>query len=354
MLPKTDKVLNPISPTLCFNNRKNDKNGFCLVKILKNKTKLFVEYIKFKLNNNVIINSKLVRCFNFWSNCNPQEIWFYPIFKNYLNYLKKQKRVINVYSVFGKRVFSWDNPNNVKIFFNGENLDFYTEYYDHCLNDVDLSIGFEAQIPSENYAYLPLWILYYFHPNSTLSDIQTTLENLERKKHDFYLENKLFCSLVASHDRNGIRQRGLEELNQVDIVHCGGAFNNNTSLLHKECNNSKSTFLSKFKFNMAFENSNRKFYTTEKIFDSLFAGTLPIYWGSDFSPEQNVLNQNRIIFFNGPSSLDIVRTLNKNPYNYLDFYSQNIFVPGADLWIYNRIRDTKEKIETVISKKLYI
>lgn len=35
-----------------------------------------------------------------------------------------------------------------------------------------------------------------------------------------------------------------------------------------------------YKFNIAFENSRVDGYTTEKLFDALAAGTLPIYWGN--------------------------------------------------------------------------
>jgi len=45
-----------------------------------------------------------------------------------------------------------------------------------------------------------------------------------------------------------------------------------------------------FKFNISFENSNSHGYVTEKILHSMYAGSIPIYWGSsqvkeDFNPD---------------------------------------------------------------------
>ena len=45
-----------------------------------------------------------------------------------------------------------------------------------------------------------------------------------------------------------------------------------------------------FKFNLSFENTNSDGYVTEKILHSLYAGSIPIYWGSsqakkDFNPD---------------------------------------------------------------------
>jgi alpha(1,3/1,4) fucosyltransferase len=43
---------------------------------------------------------------------------------------------------------------------------------------------------------------------------------------------------------------------------------------------SKAEALSKYKFSLCFENSILKGWTTEKIFDCFFAGTVPVYWGA--------------------------------------------------------------------------
>ena len=44
------------------------------------------------------------------------------------------------------------------------------------------------------------------------------------------------------------------------------------------------------------ENTNSPGYTTEKLFQSLMNGAIPIYWGSSNRPEPEVLTGNGIIF----------------------------------------------------------
>lgn len=43
---------------------------------------------------------------------------------------------------------------------------------------------------------------------------------------------------------------------------------------------SKYEILSRYYFSLCFENMAMKGYVTEKIFDCLYAGTIPLYWGA--------------------------------------------------------------------------
>ncbi len=63
-------------------------------------------------------------------------------------------------------------------------MDFYRNYEDHCMDEVDLSIGYEADIISQKYAYLPLWILYYFQIQTMFEEVKEVIEKLELKKHN--------------------------------------------------------------------------------------------------------------------------------------------------------------------------
>jgi hypothetical protein len=318
-----------------------------LYKFLSNKICQVFSFIQFK-RKIFFLN---VQCINFWSNAKPNELWFYPVIIEYLEKLESKKIKINFYSVFGKKKFHWDRKQNIKIFFNGENLDYYVNYKDHCMDEVDLSIGYETDIISPKYACLPLWILYYFQIKTTFEEVKEVIEKLEFQKHNRKFLNKKFCSLVASHDRNGIRRRGIQQLSSIGEIDSGGAFENNTDILKRDFNNNKLDFIGNYKFNMAFENSNRKFYTTEKIFDSIFAGTIPIYWGSDFEPEKNVLNQSRILHFKD-ENLGQIKMLNFNDQSYKEFYMQDIFIPGAAEYIFSRIVEVRNKMDSLILNKL--
>jgi hypothetical protein len=59
--------------------------------------------------------------------------------------------------------------------------------------------------------------------------------------------------------------------------------------------------LSKYKFNICFENMSYPGYVTEKIIDAILAGTIPVYWGapdiSDYVPEDVFIDASRFSDF---------------------------------------------------------
>ena len=108
-----------------------------------------------------------------------------------------------------------------------------------------------------------------------------------------YAEKRDFCSAVVSNQSlaNPIRYEFLSKLHQQKkIMSVGSCFNTtNAKLLSRQqfaensdsffTNPAKIQFISKFKFNVAFENSSVNGYCTEKITDAFIARTIPIYWG---------------------------------------------------------------------------
>lgn len=67
--------------------------------------------------------------------------------------------------------------------------------------------------------------------------------------------------------------------------------------VYKGFSKSKSETLGKYKFALCFENSILKGWTTEKIFDCFFAGTIPVYWGApdvtDYIPENTFIDKRK-------------------------------------------------------------
>jgi len=78
--------------------------------------------------------------------------------------------------------------------------------------------------------------------------------------------------------------------------------------------NTKMNTISKYKFTFAFENSNDRDYVTEKFFQPLEAGSVPVFYGTsniaDFAPEHSYINVND---FESPQELA----------EYLKFLDQN-------------------------------
>lgn len=101
-------------------------------------------------------------------------------------------------------------------------------------------------------------------------------------------EKRDFCSLMVSNSHFAAPER-LSVWNSIAAyrpVASGGKMRNNVGGSVAD----KFEFLSQYKFNLAFDNSEVDGYTTEKITDAFYAGTVPIYWGNrkvsrDFNPE---------------------------------------------------------------------
>ncbi len=101
-------------------------------------------------------------------------------------------------------------------------------------------------------------------------------------------EKRDFCSVVISNDLFSSPKRFeyWDKISEYKPVASGGKIRNNVGGPAGD----KFEFLSQYKFSLAFENSEVDGYTTEKISDALYAGTVPIYWGNrlaykDFNPD---------------------------------------------------------------------
>lgn len=95
-------------------------------------------------------------------------------------------------------------------------------------------------------------------------------------------EKTEFCNFIYS-SRIGHRERFYRALSRYRPVRAPGkAMNNCLDLAARSDSDwqaAKKAYLRKFKFTIAFENSRRAGYVTEKLFDPFAADTVPIYWG---------------------------------------------------------------------------
>ncbi|MCF7843487.1 alpha-1,3-fucosyl transferase [Candidatus Gracilibacteria bacterium] len=160
----------------------------------------------------------------------------------------------------------------IKIFFTGENIS-------PNFNSCDYAISFDYIDFEDRHYRLPLYLLtVFYNPDELLIAGKEYLKNKQNfTKED--LKNKTdFCSFVYSNYR-AEEQRKLmfDILSGYKKVNAGGSYLNNIG--GKKIKN-KLEFELKHKFSIAFENSSRSGYTTEKIVSSLVAKTIPIYWGN--------------------------------------------------------------------------
>jgi hypothetical protein len=118
----------------------------------------------------------------------------------------------------------------------------------------------------------------------------------------------------------------------------------------------KQEILSRYHFNLCFENTNWPFYCTEKIWQSVLGGCLPIYYGKGNSIYEDFPAGSFIDYceFNDPRRLfDYIRDMEPEEYNSrmemcIRSYNQ-AFLRKKELKPYNQIlQRTVEKIKSVL------
>ncbi len=227
-------------------------------------------------------------------------------------------------------------PNAKRVFYTGENEA-------PNFNLFDYAIGFDELDFNDRYLRMPLYYAYLHYKATLVNDttspykIKTdSLYALKKPSHHFkenhphlcaVVEGKTdplkrgFASFVASNPNAPIRNAFYEALKAIELVAGGGSVKN--TLGYNVGN--KNEFLSQYKFNLCFENSQGYGYVTEKILDAYFSHTIPIYWGSpsvakDFNPKSFV---NVHDFKNFDEAIDYIRYLHTHQNAYLDMLYEN-------------------------------
>ncbi|MEI6528162.1 MAG: glycosyltransferase family 10 [bacterium] len=228
---------------------------------------------------------------------NPDYFFFHDSSKDYLNY------------------------GGIRINYTGENLS-------ANFNLADYAIGFDYLNFADRYYRLPVYLMATFYQKKELE--MTAGLDLTRPR-EFTgqdLKGKTdFCSFVYSNYRaDDNRKVFFDKLSKYKKVAAGGKYLNNTGYNV----DNKFEFESKHKFSIAFENSSRPGYTTEKIVCSLLANTIPIYWGN---PEiAREFNTKRFINCHDYESFDQVvekiKEIDSDDAMYLKIINQPIFAEG--------------------------
>lgn len=140
-------------------------------------------------------------------------------------------------------------------------------------------------------------------------------------------EPRRFCTFIA---RNGNPRRTrtrldfLRLLSSYKTVDCGGPVGNNIGRLVPKGTAHKIDFLRTARFTLCFENACLPGYTTEKLYDAVWAGCIPLYWGNprvaeDFNPKRFL---NLLDYPSPQAMLEHVRALDNDPAARLAILSQ--------------------------------
>ncbi|WQW76091.1 fucosyltransferase [Helicobacter pylori] len=268
--------------------------------------------------------------------------------KNILYFILSQRYKITLHQnpdkpadiVFGnplgstRKILSYQNTK--RVFYTGEN-----EVPN--FNLFDYAIGFDELDFRDRYLRMPLYYAHLHYEAELVNDTTSpyklkdnSLYALKKPSHHFKENHPHLCavvnnesdplkrgfaSFVASNPNAPIRNAFYDALNSIEPVTGGGSVKNTLGYNVKN----KNEFLSQYKFNLCFENSQGYGYVTEKIIDAYFSHTIPIYWGSpsvakDFNPKSFV---NVCDFKNFDEAIDYVRYLHTHPNAYLDMLYEN-------------------------------
>ncbi len=233
-----------------------------------------------------------------------------------------------------RKILSYQNTK--RVFYTGEN-----EVPN--FNLFDYAIGFDELDFNNRYLRMPLYYANLHYEAELVNDTTSpyklkpnSLYALKKPSHHFKEKHPNLCavvndesdplkrgfaSFVASNPNAPVRNAFYEALNSINPVTGGGSVKNTLGYNIKN----KSEFLSQYKFNLCFENTQGYGYVTEKIIDAYFSHTIPIYWGSpsvakDFNPKSFV---NVHDFKDFDEAIDYVRYLHTHKNAYLDMLYEN-------------------------------
>ena len=244
----------------------------------------------------------------------------------------------------------------IRIFFTGENLQDSiiqnrTRWYgDHRLKDVDLALGFEYK-PESNYIRFPQWIWNrdFISPRATLEDIKPKILNINKSETRLNSTRTRFIAQISRHDICGIRMKLIELFDSIGQIDCAGEFNRNTDELQTVYNDKKEDFLANYRFCICPENSLGDGYITEKVFEAIASGCIPIYWGACL--EEGILNPKAILRYEKGKEKELfeqVQRLWTDENAYREFAMQPPFLDGAAEKIWEMLENLKKKLKPLL------
>lgn len=256
-----------------------------------------------------------VKFVNFWNGFNESDNRFVELLRTRHNVTiipstDPAEPDLLFFSIFGTpRHFG---SRSIRIYYTGENdvPDF---------NVCDYAISFHPITFSDRHFRYPLYMLYNPYgvegASCALSDDMATARG--------------FCTALLRNTQScdPMRISIIDTVESYKPITYGGPFRNNTGGPVAD----KIEFISGYKFNLALENSCVPGYVTEKIVEPFAAGTVPVYWGSewvnnDFNPSAFINASNHA------SPVDLVKAISdidNDSSRYLEMLNAPKFRPGV-------------------------
>ena len=213
---------------------------------------------------------------------------------------------------------------------------------------LSLTLGYDYAIHPK-YMRFPYWLEHVFPCDITQDQLVAFVD-----EHNYSKDNTKRikdCAFICRKDYFGDRAQLADLVAQIMPMSYPSDFRHNDDDMRGKFSDDKIAYLRQFKFNLCPENSNSRGYVTEKVFEAIKAGCVPIYWGNEGYPEPDILNPKAIVYLdkdNPEEGLALLRKLYDNPNFYAEFASQPRFQPGAAEKIYGYYERLEEKLKTIL------
>jgi hypothetical protein len=289
----------------------------------------------------------------------PEENWLYRFIKA-RNIPIPDGLTIAFFGVHGSRkAFSWDK-SDIKIFACTENVTQdellgdvtgYGAYSDYMLSEKTLTLSIGSTFSQEDSRYFRMPDVYWrlLPPEANAAELRAILH---RWSNPPVTDRRKFASLITGYDGNGVRRGIVEALSQISPVDCAGVFMHNDDTLWNEYANDKLTYLQQYNFNICPENGNVEGLVSEKLFEAVISGCIPVYWGSAGNPEPEVFNRERIMFWENASDnsnlVQFVSELWQTPKLLGEFISLPAFKETAADYIVNMFDEFEKRLRNVL------
>jgi len=201
----------------------------------------------------------------------------------------------------------------------------------------------------------------YIRADSKSENSNSSFPNDFNTKHSLSTRAKTnFCNFVYSREtgfNRQIRNDFCKLLMKYKKVDCAGKVLNNTNRLRKyeekmAHTQAKLNFISSYKFTIAFENTSNDYYISEKIFQPLMVGSIPIYWGC--LKIEEYINPNAIINCHNYKSfnevIEKVKEIDNNPDLYQQYINAKPILPSSRF--YQAERELKQRVQHIAAEAL--
>ena len=239
-----------------------------------------------------------------------------------------------IYATFGCEHVLNKYNNTVKIAF-------FTENQLPDLNFADYALGFGHLNHLDRYFTFPYIVYLLSLKNRTSEDFKKVRDNVLNSP-----TRKKFCAAVISNPI-GLRFHFMKKLNKYKTIDNGGRHHNNVGGPVKN----KKEFLMQYKFSIGMENSEADGYASEKIIDSLWAGTIPIYYG-DYTIDEYI-NPKTYILIRGNyemnEKIEYIKRIDNDDNLYRSILKEKVFVD--DFFVDNITNERKKFLLHIFEQK---